>query len=1030
MQGTPFHQRLPPQPSQTPQSVASTHTSYSTKPPSPLSSRPSTPLKMFTQTPPSANRLDETGRTLVSTTRTRRRKSGTSPVVTTKLPAIPAKGSYSYGSTTTVMQPTLRYADTSNPLKDLLQTSSDLAESRLRRQVRARSASAQQQDTGGAEQDDDDVDLGPPPPPNWGDSPAKELGLHYTRERDPVEQQRQLSRFSSAAAQRFLQATRQSGESNTNTNEEGRVTRSRTRGQTPAPLAYVPSRRGRPAAGRRIGATGRQAQPPSLPDSNRSFLRETSVLYGWEAFPVDSTFFEKIWHIVRWIASGFLRIYERISGLLASPWRFFVRIAHGYGPMIGRLFLVVCALIVLPIVVSLWVDNMGGWKAVTPPGVPSMPSMPTPPSISFPGLPSLPKFSLPRLPKMSLPSFGGSRISYSAPKKDPETERALIERLRVLEEMMQKFSEDRKEHLKDSKMTHEELSRDFKSYTKMMNQYTATVDQHTATIDAGYATATSDISMIQAKFRELQAMIEEEKKFLRSLDRESEKRFRNHDSVLENIKKELADDIKPRIDNLFKMHSRLSHAFERLEKNLPESIAVRVDSQGKMVILPEFYDAMRDFFRAEYPKGVTTVDGTAGERVIVEKPVKWDEWLRENEAKLKTYIGDVQQAWWTKATREQTVLSREQFIDLLKDEVARLDTKLKNISEEQSANMATSVRAFEKRMANLVSAISGPQKSWSGSSSPRTSPSSPLSGGAGLGGIIIDSTGTGRIGEFLAEGLYAQHASSLADYASHAGGAYIDPHTTSDTYSSHPKYLFYRALRWMVGHEIAIPRPKTVISGGLKEPGQCWPFSGAVGQVGVILRERIYVTGITVEHVEWERALAHDVAPKDIVLWVNVHPEDMYPDTVAAAASLFKLEGKDGRRVKEYQTQGEREKAKSGAKELPDLQALHYVKVGAWEFDWREGVRAEQTFSLGIDMRKLGVTSDRVVIGVESNWGNSNYTCLYRVRVHGEREEAVKRREEEIWRMAAEARNQEQDEVEGKRSEAVKPGGRIDSEWR
>jgi len=42
-----------------------------------------------------------------------------------------------------------------------------------------------------------------------------------------------------------------------------------------------------------------------------------------------------------------------------------------------------------------------------------------------------------------------------------------------------------------------------------------------------------------------------------------------------------------------------------------------------------------------------------------------------------------------------------------------------------------------------------------------------------------------------------------------------------------------------------------------------------------------------------------------------------------------------------------------------------------------------QTFELPIDLQKLGVNVEEVSFRILSNWGNPEYTSLYRIRVHG-----------------------------------------------
>ena len=57
-----------------------------------------------------------------------------------------------------------------------------------------------------------------------------------------------------------------------------------------------------------------------------------------------------------------------------------------------------------------------------------------------------------------------------------------------------------------------------------------------------------------------------------------------------------------------------------------------------------------------------------------------------------------------------------------------------------------------------------------------------------------------------------------------------------------------------------------------------------------------------------------------------------------------------------------------------------FVEIGSLEFDI--GSKSVQTFSFN---NYNAFQSIRV--NVESNWGNPNYTCIYRIRVHGQEDD-------------------------------------------
>ncbi|KAI9626433.1 hypothetical protein H4Q26_017848 [Puccinia striiformis f. sp. tritici PST-130] len=127
--------------------------------------------------------------------------------------------------------------------------------------------------------------------------------------------------------------------------------------------------------------------------------------------------------------------------------------------------------------------------------------------------------------------------------------------------------------------------------------------------------------------------------------------------------------------------------------------------------------------------------------------------------------------------------------------------------------------------------------------------------------------------------------------------------------------------------------PLTVLVSDLSV-GACWPFHGTMGQIAIQLSRTIWVEGITLGHVP--QSLAYDIqtAPKQFELW-GMHGTG--PEV-------------DGNLLLE----------------------------GSYSIDSSNNL---QEFS--VPKTKLQLHS-QVLLKIKSNHGNPDFTCIYRIQVHGE----------------------------------------------
>lgn len=171
----------------------------------------------------------------------------------------------------------------------------------------------------------------------------------------------------------------------------------------------------------------------------------------------------------------------------------------------------------------------------------------------------------------------------------------------------------------------------------------------------------------------------------------------------------------------------------------------------------------------------------------------------------------------------------------------------------------------------------------------------------------------------------------MVDYAlAAAGGIVVD---SSESFLPAPGSGM---ANWLKRLTLQSKPPKTVIESGM-DVGSCWPMAGSEGFVSIALRQPILPTHVSLEHI------SHLIAPD-------------YSTT-----------------PKKFKVTGVQQKSEDDA-------PAETVETVLGEFEYVHGSEQLQTFEL------VGGAKDEtfnlVRIDILSN-GGADYTCLYRVRVHG-----------------------------------------------
>lgn len=238
---------------------------------------------------------------------------------------------------------------------------------------------------------------------------------------------------------------------------------------------------------------------------------------------------------------------------------------------------------------------------------------------------------------------------------------------------------------------------------------------------------------------------------------------------------------------------------------------------------------------------------------------------------------------------------------------------------------------------------------------------------------------------------YSKDTIAKPDYALFTAGGRVVPSITSDTLVLHQPGALGK---FVLGKKPIEGRaPATALHPDISV-GSCWPFKGSRGQLGVLLTTRVKVGDITVEHAPKDMALDVGSAPQRIevvsalrtpaplqrgltfcsgVSWTARRTRQRYGRITTGWPST----GKHSLTMIRYTC-----RIADLRSNLPPSAAPEHILLANITYD-PSAPHHIQTFPVLPEVVELGVDLGIVIFKIESNWG-ADFTCLYRVRVHGE----------------------------------------------
>ncbi|KAF9468033.1 hypothetical protein BDZ94DRAFT_1184307 [Collybia nuda] len=259
----------------------------------------------------------------------------------------------------------------------------------------------------------------------------------------------------------------------------------------------------------------------------------------------------------------------------------------------------------------------------------------------------------------------------------------------------------------------------------------------------------------------------------------------------------------------------------------------------------------------------------------------------------------------------------------------------------------------------------------------------PASGSPSKSGLTIKSSDgqdvTALIEELVSTAVskHGKDGIGRPDFALHSSGASIIPSLTSPTLEIGPTSLHSQLIGLVTGSGYAIGRPPITALHHELHNGHCWPFSKTQGQLGVKLAAPVFISHVSIDHVSLEEAFdMRTSAPREMELWGMVEGKD----------NIAKVKEWIAEKTKKREAAIENGEEVEAEEEYPKavLKSPHYIRVASFSYDVNAPNHI-QTFPASQEIQDLGVDFGIVVLRIRSNWGKEEFTCLYRIRVHGQR---------------------------------------------
>lgn len=527
----------------------------------------------------------------------------------------------------------------------------------------------------------------------------------------------------------------------------------------------------------------------------------------------------------------------------------------------------------------------------------------------------------------------------------------------------------------------EELGKESKGTAASLQRLEKALDVSRSGLEVRIQRAESDIQRVERERQNLQDAIKSLEQRKMGEDSASDtKRFEKKLSTLQDRldrSEASLSQLKDALERTTKLADKAQEGLAMLEKKLPEHIAVRTDRKTGQPVLDASFLAM---LRAIFAEKGSEASTQASSKPAVSS---WNAFLAENRERLRALMVETVDGGFVTRAEQGAILDRESFTQLLGRELKSAKRTLEERFNENFSTMQSNIEA------NLKHSAPKPTRKSSGAQMSKVSTDSPSWAHDYLSTMIGDQNNNVTAGDAVvaliqtALDKYSADRTGKPDFALATAGGRIIPSLTSPTFAD----VRARAPSWLPSlfgagslspSSIVNRVPHLAIHHDTSQ-GMCWPFAGEEGQLGIGLSRKVIVTDVTLDHLPLEVAYGQDrSAPRDVTVWGLVERREDLVKLKAYRANKSAL------RMQELDSTAREDGEDMMLDPAPAPPAANHLLLSTFTYDIARGAGAVQTFPASMEAQQLRIPIQIVKVHFTSNHGNRQFTCVYRIRIHGE----------------------------------------------